>query len=74
MLILLPLATLALAASALRINVDLPQVGIQDDNPLKIPGENPLEFCEDPADFILTIKKVDLDPNPPSALVFFPPR
>ncbi|CAK1363859.1 Phosphatidylglycerol/phosphatidylinositol transfer protein [Cercospora beticola] len=38
----------------------------RDDN-LSVPGENPLEFCQDPADNILAIKKVDLDPNPPKA-------
>merc|ERR1711977_813750 len=37
------------------------------DDPLNVPGENPLVFCEDPAKNILTIDKVDLDPNPPEA-------
>jgi len=68
---LVPLAALALSASAMTINVDLPpQVSIRDDNPdnpLKVPGENPLEFCSPQDDFLLTIKKVDLDPNPPQA-------
>jgi len=31
---------------------------------LKVPGDNPLEFCQDPIDHILTITNVDLDPNP----------
>lgn len=35
------------------------------DNSLEVPGHNPLEFCSDPAEFILTIDNVDLDPNPP---------
>lgn len=35
------------------------------DNSLKVPGHNPLEFCSDPTEFILTIDNVDLDPNPP---------
>ncbi|KAL8769715.1 MAG: hypothetical protein Q9209_004331 [Squamulea sp. 1 TL-2023] len=35
-----------------------------DDN-LSVPGHNPLSFCSDPSDFILTINNVDLDPNPP---------
>lgn len=30
-----------------------------------VPGENPLEFCADPADDILEIVGVDLAPNPP---------
>ncbi|KAB2580454.1 Phosphatidylglycerol/phosphatidylinositol transfer protein [Lasiodiplodia hormozganensis] len=34
---------------------------------LKVPGENPLYFCEDPASNILTIDTADLDPNPPEA-------
>ena len=39
------------------------QVTIQED--YKVPGDNPLYFCEDPKDNILEIEKVDLDPNPP---------
>jgi hypothetical protein len=36
----------------------------------EVPGENPLEFCEDPKDYLLDITKVDLEPNPPLAYVF----
>lgn len=32
-----------------------------------VPGDNPLLFCAAPKDNILTIDKVDLSPNPPSA-------
>jgi hypothetical protein len=39
------------------------QVTIKEE--YKVPGDNPLYFCGDPKDDILTIKKVDLDPNPP---------
>lgn len=35
----------------------------------KVPGDNPLYFCADPADYILKIEKVDLDPNPPKPYV-----
>ncbi|KAI4159920.1 MAG: hypothetical protein L6R39_000296 [Caloplaca ligustica] len=35
------------------------------DTDLSVPGENPLYFCNDPSDYILTIDNVDLDPNPP---------
>jgi hypothetical protein len=35
----------------------------------KVPGDNPLYFCADPADYILQIEKVDLDPNPPKPYV-----
>jgi len=31
----------------------------------KVPGDNPLYFCGDPADDIAKIDKVDLSPNPP---------
>jgi hypothetical protein len=39
------------------------QVTIKEE--YKVPGDNPLYFCGDPADDILKIEKVDLDPNPP---------
>lgn len=32
---------------------------------LTVPGKNPLKFCADPSDYILTIDYVDLSPNPP---------
>lgn len=35
----------------------------------KVPGDNPLYFCGDPANDILTIEKVDLSPNPPQPYV-----
>lgn len=37
------------------------------DEQYAVPGDNPLEHCADPADDILTIKSVDLEPNPPQA-------
>lgn len=40
------------------------QVVVQEQ--YKVPGENPLYFCGDPADDLLKIKKVDLSPNPPT--------
>jgi hypothetical protein len=43
------------------------QVRIQED--YKVPGDNPLYFCGDPADDILTIEKVDISPNPPKPYV-----
>ncbi|KAF2996729.1 Phosphatidylglycerol/phosphatidylinositol transfer protein [Curvularia kusanoi] len=39
------------------------QVTVKEE--FKVPGDNPLYFCADPADYILQIEKVDLDPNPP---------
>jgi hypothetical protein len=38
----------------------------------KVPGDNPLYFCGDPANDILTIEKVDLSPNPPQPYVSLP--
>lgn len=35
------------------------------DEDLKVPGDNPLDFCGKSDDFILTIDNVDLEPNPP---------
>jgi hypothetical protein len=35
------------------------------DDSLDVPGENPLQHCQDPKDDILDLKQVDLDPNPP---------
>ena len=37
------------------------------DGDLSVPGQNPLYYCSDPENDILTIEKVDLDPNPPEA-------
>jgi hypothetical protein len=41
------------------------QTPISVDGALSVPGENPLSFCHEPKDDILTIKRVDLFPNPP---------
>lgn len=62
---------LALAATASARNVF--RTGGQslvrrDDNGSKVPGENPLEFCDaNRDDDILSIDKVTLSPNPPQA-------
>lgn len=37
------------------------------DTELSVPGDNPLQHCADPKGDILTIKTVDLTPNPPAA-------
>jgi hypothetical protein len=44
------------------------QVTIKEE--YKVPGDNPLYFCGDPADDILKIEKADLDPNPPKPYVY----
>lgn len=38
-----------------------------EDDPLNVPGANPLTFCENPEKNQLTITVVDLEPNPPEA-------
>ena len=35
------------------------------DETFKVPGDNPLEHCQDPKHDILDLESVDLDPNPP---------
>lgn len=34
-------------------------------NEYKVPGDNPLYFCNNPVDYLLKIGSVDLSPNPP---------
>ncbi|KAL9123669.1 MAG: hypothetical protein Q9175_008314 [Cornicularia normoerica] len=60
---LLPLFISSLATSS-----SLPFFGSDQqvlDEDLKVPGQNPLEFCGKSDDYILTISNVDLEPNPP---------
>ncbi|KAF2805497.1 uncharacterized protein BDZ99DRAFT_466488 [Mytilinidion resinicola] len=62
------LASLTLASAAFAVASPAPawlpsQVSINEDFP--VPGDNPLYFCSDPADDVLTIENVDLNPNPP---------
>jgi len=58
---------LAVCASALAAAKSLTLFGDQQvlDSKLTVPGENPLEFCQESSEYSLTITKVDLDPNPP---------
>lgn len=46
-----------------------PSVSPNTDGSLSVPGENPLQHCQDPKDDVLTLESVDLDPNPPKAYV-----
>ena len=39
---------------------------VQEDETI-VPGNNPLNFCEKPTEYLLEVKKVDLNPNPPEA-------
>lgn len=56
-------------ASALSLfRGDDQRVVIQDN--LDVPGDSPLKYCEENREGdIITITKVDLDPNPPQACV-----
>lgn len=59
------LATSASARSS--IFAASPDIGPNVDGFLSVPGDNPLQHCQDPKDDILTLESVDLDPNPPRA-------
>ena len=37
------------------------------DAKLDVPGDNPLQFCQNISDYILLIQNVDLAPNPPKS-------
>ena len=41
------------------------QAPIQVDSALSVPGDNPLDYCNDPSDYLVQIESVDLAPNPP---------
>ncbi|MCJ1300029.1 Phosphatidylglycerol/phosphatidylinositol transfer protein [Hypocenomyce scalaris] len=62
---LLPLLLPALATSR-SISVGKQDV-LTNDSDLNVPGANPMIFCQDPTDDILTIQHVNLSPNPPTA-------
>ena len=69
---LLPLLLSSLAASS-SLSFFRSDQQVLDES-LKVPGDNPLEFCAKSDDYILTISNVDLKPNPPSPLVPSPPH
>ncbi|RYN36986.1 hypothetical protein AA0117_g899 [Alternaria alternata] len=60
-LLLAALSAVSVSASPSWMGGD--QVTIQEE--YKVPGDNPLYFCGDPANDLLKIEKVDLSPNPP---------
>jgi hypothetical protein len=43
------------------------RMGSDDPDDLQVPGDNPLMFCSEPEKYLLDIKDVTLDPNPPAA-------
>jgi len=57
-------APLVLSVSSFNLFGDQNPIKIADDA-FPVPGNNPLTFCADPVNDILTIERVDLDPNPP---------
>lgn len=57
---LLAAALLAVCSSA---------AAIADEDDLSVPGDNPLQYCGKPDDYILSIGNIDVDPNPPAAYV-----
>lgn len=57
-----PLVFASLAASTSLFSSS--QTILSDDD-LKVPGENPLKFCQNSDSYTLTINRVDLTPNPP---------
>ena len=58
---------LSVSAFAFEINHQSPLLVTKDDPDFPVPGDNPLEFCASPADYLLEIDNVDLSPNPPAA-------
>ncbi|KAJ5087647.1 Phosphatidylglycerol/phosphatidylinositol transfer protein [Penicillium angulare] len=67
--------TLLLAAPLLASAASLPKffdptqatLRVNTDEKPKVPGDNPLNYCKPPSDYVLQIDNVDLDPNPPAA-------
>lgn len=50
---------------------DPSQVSLRIDanDDLSVPGNNPLEYCQDSANYLIEIDSVDLIPNPPQPYV-----
>lgn len=64
--LILLLTSLATAAQAgLNLFGNSPDIAPFEDK-LDVPGDNPLQHCQDPEDDILDLEEVDLDPNPPA--------
>lgn len=60
-------STLLAGSASARSTIFSTSPAITFDDSLSVPGKNPLQHCADPKDDILTLKSVDLDPNPPKA-------
>ncbi|RVX67273.1 hypothetical protein B0A52_09310 [Exophiala mesophila] len=59
------LALLSATAVSSRSLFGSSQNALVDEPKFPVPGKNPLNFCADPKDYILTVDFVDLVPNPP---------
>ncbi|KAI7247363.1 hypothetical protein KC335_g18987, partial [Hortaea werneckii] len=59
-LLTLTTALLASTATAKSLWASSPNISPNTDGSLSVPGENPLQHCEDPKNDILTLKSVDL--------------
>ena len=64
---LISVLVLCLLLPFVHCNIWKQQLPIEQDDDLKVPGDNPLYYCEDTKDYILNIDHIDLDPNPPKA-------
>jgi len=66
---LLPLLSISAAARSTWLGGSTPGQELlkTTDDPLNVPGANPLSFCSDASKDLLIIEKVDLNPNPPEA-------
>ncbi|RMZ86439.1 hypothetical protein DV736_g6332, partial [Chaetothyriales sp. CBS 134916] len=62
---LLALCTATLVSSRSLFGSSAQDALLDDKAALDVPGENPLQYCADPKDYILDIDYVDLSPNPP---------
>ena len=69
LLLLSSLASADYFGAGFGVNVGGQKAVVDEGTELSVPGENPLNFCEDPSEHnhLLIIEKVDLDPNPPQA-------
>jgi len=65
--ILLPIALATSTAARSVWPLGDSQAAIQNAPDLAVPGKNPLTFCAESKDYLFTVEKVDLDPNPPKA-------
>jgi hypothetical protein len=62
---ILPILAATLATSSILPGFASKSQAIISSSELSVPGKNPLNFCADPTNYVLTIDHVDLSPNPP---------